>query len=45
MAVAGHPIGRMSTADDVAKAILYFVSDDSSWITGAVLAFGWWSLY
>jgi len=39
MAIAEHPIGRIGTADDVAKAILYFASDDSSWTSGAVLAF------
>jgi NAD(P)-dependent dehydrogenase (short-subunit alcohol dehydrogenase family) len=37
MAVAEHPIGRIGTPDDVAKAILYFVSEDSAWITGAIL--------
>jgi len=37
MAVAEHPIGRIGTPEDVAKAILYLVSDDSSWITGAIL--------
>lgn len=38
MAVAEHPIGRIGNTDDVAKAILFFASDDSSWITGAILA-------
>ncbi|HXV38774.1 MAG TPA: SDR family oxidoreductase [Nitrosopumilaceae archaeon] len=38
MAVAEHPIGRIGTVDDVAKAILYFASDDSSWTSGAILA-------
>lgn len=38
MAAAEHPIGRIGTVEDVAKAILYFASDDSSWTTGAVLA-------
>lgn len=38
MAAAEHPIGRIGTVDDVAKAILYFASDDSSWTTGAILA-------
>ncbi len=38
MAAAEHPIGRIGTAEDVAKAILYFASDDSSWTTGAILA-------
>ena len=37
MAIAEHPIGRIGTPEDVAKAILYLVSDDSSWITGAIL--------
>jgi len=37
MATAEHPIGRIGTPEDVAKAILYFASDDSSWTTGAVL--------
>jgi len=33
-----HPIGRIGTVDDVANAVLYFASDESSWTTGAVLA-------
>jgi len=33
-----YPIGRIGTTNDVAKAALYFASDDSSWVTGAVLA-------
>jgi len=37
MAAAEHPIGRIGTPEDVAKAILYFASEDSSWATGAVL--------
>lgn len=38
MVAAEHPIGRIGTVEDVAKAILYFASDDSSWTTGAILA-------
>ena len=37
MAAAEHPIGRIGTPGDVAQAILYFASEDSSWITGAIL--------
>jgi dihydroanticapsin dehydrogenase len=32
-----YPLGRFGTVDDVARAVLYFASDDSSWVTGAVL--------
>lgn len=37
MAVAEHPIGRIGMPEDIAKAILYLVSEDSSWVTGAIL--------
>jgi len=36
--LAMHPIGRFGEADDVAKAIRYLASDDSSFVTGAELA-------
>ena len=32
-----HPIGRLGEVDDVAKAIRYLASDDSSFVTGAEL--------
>lgn len=32
-----HPLGRYGTADDIAKAALYLLSDDSSWMTGQTL--------
>ena len=38
MAVAEHPIGRIGSPEDVAKAILYLVSEDASWISGAILS-------
>ena len=31
-----HPIGRIGTADDVAKSISFLLGDDSSWVTGAI---------
>ena len=34
---AEHPLGRIGTGEDVAKAVLYFASDDSSWTTGTIL--------
>lgn len=33
-----HPIGRVGSADEVAKLILYLLSDDAGWITGATMA-------
>ena len=32
-----HPLGRIGTVNDVAKAVLFLASSDSSWITGAIL--------
>jgi len=37
MAVAEHPIGRIGMPEDVAQAIVYLVSEDSSWVSGAIL--------
>lgn len=34
----GIPLGRAGTADDVAKLLLFLLSDDSSYITGAEIA-------
>ena len=33
-----HPMGRIGTPKDVVEAILYLSSEDSSWITGSILA-------
>ena len=33
---AFHPLGRIGQPADVANAILFFASDDSSWITGTI---------
>lgn len=31
-----HPIGRVGTVEDVARAIWFLLSDDASWVTGSV---------
>src|ERR1700716_1732210 len=35
--VEAHPIRRLGTPEDVARAALFLVSDDAGWITGVVL--------
>ncbi len=32
-----HPLGRYGKPDDIAQAVTYLLSDDSSWVTGQVL--------
>ena len=34
---AGMPLGRIGKPEDIAGAVLYFVSDEASWVTGAYL--------
>lgn len=36
--VAATPLGRLGDVDDVAHAVVYFMSDESRWVTGALLA-------
>ncbi|WP_027858184.1 SDR family NAD(P)-dependent oxidoreductase [Marinobacterium jannaschii] len=31
-----HPIGRIGTAEDVASSISFLLSDEASWVTGAI---------
>ena len=35
------PLGRLGTVNDVASAAAYLISDESSYITGQVLASEW----
>jgi 3-oxoacyl-[acyl-carrier protein] reductase len=35
--VAGHPLKRLGTPEDVARLARFLASDDSDWITGAVI--------
>ena len=34
---AKHPLGRVATPEEVARAVLYLTSNDSSFVTGASL--------
>jgi len=40
LAVARTPLGRIGTADDIAKAALFLASEDSGWVTGEELLVG-----
>lgn len=35
--VSMHPLGRIGAPGDVAEAILYLASDESSWVTGSII--------
>jgi NAD(P)-dependent dehydrogenase (short-subunit alcohol dehydrogenase family) len=37
MLVARHPIGRLGTAEDIARAIVFLASDDAAFVTGSEL--------
>lgn len=37
MLMAGHPIGRIGKADEIAAAVAFLASDEASFITGAIL--------
>jgi 3-oxoacyl-[acyl-carrier protein] reductase len=37
MLIDSHPLKRLGTPEDVARAALYLASDDASWVTGVIL--------
>ncbi len=37
MLIAGHPIGRIGLAEEIASAVAFLASDEASFITGAIL--------
>jgi 2-keto-3-deoxy-L-fuconate dehydrogenase len=37
MLVAGHPVGRIGRAEEIAAAVAFLASDEASFITGAIL--------
>ncbi len=34
---ADRPLKRLGTPQDIARAVLYLVSEDSAWVTGSIL--------
>ena len=36
--VVATPLGRLGDVDDIGRAVVYFMSDESKWVTGALLA-------
>jgi 3-oxoacyl-[acyl-carrier protein] reductase len=40
LAISRTPLGRLGTADDIAKAALFLATEDSGWITGEELLVG-----
>ena len=35
---ASHPLGRLSTAEEIARTIVFLASDDASFVTGAIFS-------
>jgi NAD(P)-dependent dehydrogenase (short-subunit alcohol dehydrogenase family) len=36
--IAFHPLGRIGSAEDIASAVAWLLSDQSSWVTGEILS-------
>lgn len=37
-----HPIGRVGTPEDVSEAVVFLLSENASWVNGAVWDVEWW---
>jgi NAD(P)-dependent dehydrogenase (short-subunit alcohol dehydrogenase family) len=35
---AEHPLGRLATAEEIAKTIVFLASDEAAFVTGAILS-------
>ncbi len=43
--IDGIPVGRLGSADEIARAVAYLASDDAGFITGATLIDQWRAIH